>query len=110
MKVAFLVSGVLVLFLLPPFVLFSLARIAGLIAALSDVHPSVLDSIEPRVKFWSGGLMLWMLGLWISFLIYVVLEAGFLRWVAVIFAGLSVITFIMFIVDIRKRIRRIRRM
>ena len=64
MKIVYVVVGILVFFLLPRLVVVSLARIAGMMAAVRKAPPSALDSLEPRVNFWSGGLMLWVLGLW----------------------------------------------
>lgn len=104
MKIIYVVLGILVFFLLPRLIIVSLARIAGMMAAVRKAPPSVLDSLEPRVNFWSGCSMLWVLGLWGSSVAYLVFEAAILRWISIVFAGLSIATFIMFIIDIRKRI------
>lgn len=104
MKIVYVLFGILVILSLPRLVIVALARIAGTMAAARGAHPSVLDSLEPRVNFWSGGLTLWMLALWTSYVAYLVFEVAFIRWISVIFAALSMVTFIMFVLDIRKRI------
>jgi hypothetical protein len=104
MKIVYVILGILVFFSLPRFIAVSLARIAGMMAAVRMVSSEVLDSLEPRVNFWSGGLILWMLGLWGSYLAYLISEITFLKWIIMIFGSLSIVTFIMFIFDIRRRI------
>jgi hypothetical protein len=104
MKIVYVILGILVFFSLPRFIAVSLARIAGMMAAVRMAPSEVLDSLEPRVNFWSGGLILWMLGLWGSYLAYLISEITFLKWIIMIFGSLSIVTFIMFIFDIRRRI------
>jgi hypothetical protein len=104
MKIVYVILGILVFFSLPRFIAVSLARIAGMMAAVRMAPSEVLDSLEPRVNFWSGGLILWMLGLWSSYLAYLIFEATFFKWLIVIFGCLSMLTFGMFIIDIRRRI------
>jgi hypothetical protein len=104
MKIVYVILGILVIFSLLRFIAVSLARIAGMMAAVRMVSSEVLDSLEPRVNFWSGGLILWMLGLWGSYLAYLISEITFLKWIIMIFGSLSIVTFIMFIFDIRRRI------
>ena len=74
MKILYVVLGILAFFLLPPLIVVSLARIAGMMAALRGSSPDVLNSLEPRVKFWSGGLILWTFGLCGSLVAYMVFE------------------------------------
>jgi hypothetical protein len=104
MKIVYVILGILVIFSLLRFIAVSLARIAGMMAAVRMVSSEVLDSLETRVNFWSGGLILWMLGLWGSYLAYLISEITFLKWIIMIFGSLSIVTFIMFIFDIRRRI------
>lgn len=106
MKIVYAILGILVIFSLPHFIAVSLARIAGMMVAVRMAPSEVLNSLEPRVKFWSGGLMLWMLGLWISYTAYLIFEISFLKWIIVVFGSLSILTFIMFIFDIRRRIQK----
>lgn len=104
MKIVYVIIGILVIFSLPRFIAVSLARIAGMMAAVRMAPSEVLDSLEPRVNFWSGGLILWLLILWVSYMAYLIFEATFFKWLIVIFGGLSVLTFGIFIIDIRRRI------
>jgi hypothetical protein len=104
MKIVYMILSILVFFSIPRLIVVSLARIAGMMAAVRMAPDEMLDSLEPRVNFWSGGLMLWMMGLWGSYLAYLISEMVFLKWIIVIFGSLSMVTFIMFIFDIKKRI------
>jgi hypothetical protein len=104
MKIVYMILSILVFFSIPRLIVVSLARIAGMMAAVRMAPDEMLDSLEPRVNFWSGGLMLWMMGLWISYIAYLIFEMVFLKWIIVIFGSLSMVTFIMFIFDIKKRI------
>jgi len=104
MKIVYVIFGFLVILSLPRFIAVSLARIAGMMAAVRMASDEVLDSLESRVNSWSAGLTLWMLGLWVSYIAYLVFEITFLKWIIVLFGSLSMITFTMFIFDIRRRI------
>jgi hypothetical protein len=48
LKIAYVVIGILIFFLLSGFVVRMLARRAGIMAAVRGLSPNSLDSIEPR--------------------------------------------------------------